>query len=181
MRAHRAQLICFIFHSIIANSFLASSSYSWEQLILAAEACLSFAPQIESERAAEAGEKKMSEWADEVDDPAPALAGADGAKGQRQAAQAKPQGGAEQQAEPKLKAKPKVSPFGNAKPREEVLAQREGKREQDVIKQEAQTFQPKLSLSRQQREQKESLESEISSLQQQRDEGSSAKQVQLIF
>lgn len=124
------------------------------------------------------------EWADEVDDPEPATAiGAQAAAKQtpssssaQQPAQGQQQNQKEQ-AEPKLKQRPKLSPFGNAKPREEVLAQREGKREQDVIRQEAQTFNPKLSLSKQQREQKEALEEEIESLKSQCQAESSSSKV----
>lgn len=97
----------------------------------------------------------MSTWADEIEE-----------EEERTYQQAKAEASKrEEPAATQARSKPKLDPFGNAKPREEVLAAREGKKEEEVIRQEAkEKYRPSLRLTRQQREQKEDLEQEIDNL-----------------
>ena len=55
----------------------------------------------------------------------------------------------------------KPSPFGAARPREAVIAERTGVKESDVIKQDAATYVPKLRLSREQSDDQAALEGEV--------------------
>ena len=53
------------------------------------------------------------------------------------------------------------NPFGAARPREAVIAERTGVKEADVVASEAKTWTPKLRLSREQQDDKQALEDEI--------------------
>jgi hypothetical protein len=53
------------------------------------------------------------------------------------------------------------SPFGSAKPREQVIAQRTGKDESEVLKEDAASYSQKLRLTREQNDQKAGLEADI--------------------
>jgi hypothetical protein len=53
------------------------------------------------------------------------------------------------------------NPFGAARPREAVIAERTGVKEADVVKSEAANWKPKLRLSREQSDDQQALEDEI--------------------
>ena len=53
------------------------------------------------------------------------------------------------------------NPFGAARPREAVIAERTGVKESDVVKTEAAAWKPSLRLSREQSDDKQALEDEI--------------------
>merc|ERR1719387_821903 len=63
--------------------------------------------------------------------------------------------------EKKAAAKAKSNPFGDAKPRESVLAKRDGVDEAAVLKKEAAAWKPRLRLTREQEEEQKALEAEV--------------------
>ena len=76
-----------------------------------------------------------------------------GAGGERPKLNLKPRDEvAAQDLQKKAAAKAKSNPFGDAKPRESVLAKRDGVDEAAVLKKEAAAWKPRLRLSREQEE-----------------------------
>merc|ERR1719387_3476920 len=63
--------------------------------------------------------------------------------------------------EKKAAAKAKSNPFGDAKPRESVLAKRDGVDEAAVLKKEAAAWKPRLRLTREQEEEQKAPEAEL--------------------
>ncbi len=55
----------------------------------------------------------------------------------------------------------KPSPFGAARPREAVIAERTGVKEEEVLKRDAASYTPKLRLSREQSDDQRALEGEV--------------------
>ena len=55
----------------------------------------------------------------------------------------------------------KPSPFGAARPREAIIAERTGASEADVLKQDAATYIPKLRLNKQDAERREAIEEDV--------------------